>query len=109
MFGSKKETLTKEQQDNVVKRIARNYKVKKVEFLNLEKNNSTGYYNLVFKVNDKNSNNIVQFQKIEELNTAKGIIALDPIEEFSDIRKYGEFNNSESVDISEITVIYLKE
>ncbi|MGQ7393956.1 hypothetical protein ACTGZO_09765 [Streptococcus suis] len=41
---SQKETLTKEQQDNVVRWIARGYEVDKVEFTNFTKNNSTGSY-----------------------------------------------------------------
>lgn len=107
-MASQKETLTKEQQDNVVKRISRNYKIKKVEFVNLEKNNSTGYYSLVFKVNDKKTTNIVQFKNAEEFDSSEGIIALDPIEEFTDIKKSIEFDSSKRVDTSDITIIYLK-
>ncbi|MFH0374211.1 hypothetical protein [Streptococcus sp. A22] len=107
-MASQKETLTKEQQDNVVKRISRNYKIKKVEFVNLERNNSTGYYSLVFKVNDKKTTNIVQFKNAEEFDSSEGIIALDPIEEFTDIKKSIEFDSSKRVDTSDITIIYLK-
>ncbi|MGV3030447.1 hypothetical protein ACEE42_07805 [Streptococcus suis] len=108
-MASQKETLTKEQQDNVVKRISRNYKIKKVEFVNLERNNSTGYYSLVFKVNDKKTTNIVQFKNAEEFDSSEGIIALDPIEEFASLEKTNPINDNDEVNISSIKIKYLGE
>ena len=43
-------TITKEQQDNVVTRIARWYEVSEVEFLRFTKNWSTGSYILKLKL-----------------------------------------------------------
>ena len=47
-----KPTITKEQQNNVVTRIARRYEVNEVEFLLFTKNWSTGSYILKIKLND---------------------------------------------------------
>ena len=48
-------TITKEQQDNVVTRIARRYDISEVEFLLFTKNWSTGSYILKLKLNDDDS------------------------------------------------------
>ncbi|MEX2785254.1 hypothetical protein AB3331_08690 [Streptococcus sp. H49] len=104
-----KETLTKRQQDNVVKRIARNYRIKKIEFINLEKNSFTGTYNLVFKVNNQKDTCLLQFEKLEEFNVSRGVVGLDPTEDYADIKKNDEFTVDTTVDISKIEIIYLKD
>ncbi|MGT2772546.1 hypothetical protein [Streptococcus marimammalium] len=106
---SQEETLTKEQQDNIVKRIARNYDINKVEFVHFEQNLSTGTYNLLYRINDKKNPAIVQIEKLEELDTSKGAIGLDPIGDYEDIIKNEDFDKESPVDISDITIIYLKE
>ena len=63
MFENKP-TLTKEQQRNVVRWIARGYNINKVQFLRFEKNNFTGSYSLLFRVNNKNNTNIVEVENL---------------------------------------------
>ena len=55
-----KPKLTKEQQNNVATRIVRNYDVQEVEFVDFDKNQSTGSYELVLKLNnDENKKTII--------------------------------------------------
>lgn len=84
---SHEETLTKEQQDNVVKMIARNYNINKIEFVHFEKDLSTGTYDLYFRVSDKKDGPMLPIEKLETLDTDQGAIGLDPIEDYEDIKK----------------------
>ncbi|MCU9533694.1 hypothetical protein [Streptococcus sp. CSL10205-OR2] len=106
---SHEETLTKEQQDNVVKKIARNYNINKIEFVYFEKNLSTGTYDLYFRVNDKKDGPMLPIEKLETLDTDQGAIGLDPIEDYEDIKKSDNYDEESPVDISDITIIYLEE
>ncbi|MGT2772199.1 hypothetical protein [Streptococcus marimammalium] len=106
---SQEETLTKEQQDNVVKMVARNYNINKIEFVHFEKDLSTGTYDLYFRVNDKQDGPMLPIEKLEELDTDQGAIGLDPIVDYEDIIKNEDFDKESPVDISDITIIYLKE
>ena len=56
-MASQKETLTKEQQDNVVRGIVKNYKIESIEFIKFNKDINTGSYHLIFVIN--NEKNIV--------------------------------------------------
>ena len=51
-------TITKEQQNNVVTRIARRYEISEVEFLRFSKNWSTGSYILKLKLNGDDSKEV---------------------------------------------------
>ena len=55
LVSCSKPKITKEQQNNVVTRIARRYEVSEVEFLLFTKNWSTGSYILKLKINDDDS------------------------------------------------------
>ncbi|MGT2625400.1 hypothetical protein [Streptococcus thoraltensis] len=104
-----KETLTKRQQDNVVRWIARGYDVNKVKFLNCEKNPTTGTYSLVFRIDEKAETNIVQVESLKEFDDSNGDIGLDPIEDFIDLEKSTPLDNDEPVNISDIEITYLGE
>ncbi|MGT2772547.1 hypothetical protein [Streptococcus marimammalium] len=106
---SHEETVTKEQQDNIVKRIARNYNINKIEFLNFEQDLSTGTYDILYRINDKKNAAMVQIEKLETLDTSQGAIGLDPIEDYEDIKKSNNYDEESPVDISDITIIYLEE
>lgn len=55
-----KPQITKEQQNNVATRIVRNYDVQEIEFVYFDKNQSTGSYELVLKLNnDENKKTII--------------------------------------------------
>ncbi|MCU9533692.1 hypothetical protein [Streptococcus sp. CSL10205-OR2] len=103
------ETLTKEQQNNVVKKIARNYNINKIEFLDFEQDLSTGTYDILYRINDKKNAAMVQIEKLETLDTSQGAIGLDPIEDYEEIKKSDNSDEESPVDISDITIIYLEE
>ncbi len=107
---SQKETLTKEQQDNVVRWIARGYEVDKVEFTNFTKNNSTGSYLLSIQINgDRNLGTVFSTYSLDDFNIQSGEIGLDPIEDFEPLLRHNPKNKNENVNIEEIEVIYLGE
>ena len=55
-----KPQITKEQQNTVATRIVRNYDVQEIEFVDFDKNQSSGSYELVLKLNnDENKKTII--------------------------------------------------
>ncbi|MGT2867124.1 hypothetical protein [Streptococcus fryi] len=108
--GMSKETLTKEQQDNVVRWIARGYDVETVEFLQLSKNTSTGIYLLSVRVNwDKTLETTIPVDNITAFDTKEGELLLGPINTFEKILKVRQLEKTSNVDISNIHIIYLEE
>ena len=107
---SQKETLTKEQQDNVVRWIARGYDVDSVEFTNFGKNKSTGTYMLSIKVNnDEELGTVYATPDLKKFDKQSGSIGLDPIDEFEPLKKKHPVSDDSSVDISQIKIKYLGE
>ena len=107
MFENKP-TLTKEQQDNVVRWIDRGYNVSSVEFTNFQKDNVTGSYHLQFKLNNKYKTGLT-VNDSKEFNNSDGIVTLGPIEDFRKIEKNPSLSEIEKVDISSIKIKYLGE
>ncbi len=108
--GEKEVTLTKGQQDNVVRWIAIGYEVESVEFTNFGKNKSTGSYLLSMKINHDNElgtvNSSYDFEKFDKSN---GTIGLDPVENFEKLKKVEVLAKDFDfdVDIRGIEIIYL--
>ena len=107
MFENKP-TLTKEQQDTVVRWIDRGYNVSSVEFTNFQKDNVTGSYHLQFKLNNKYKTGLT-VNDSKEFNNSDGIVTLGPIEDFRKIEKNPSLSEIEKVDISSIKIKYLGE
>ena len=104
---SQKEILTKEQQDNVVKRIARGYNIQSIEFTAFSKDKKTGTYLLNIKINNSDSlETTIPFRNLERLSNDSDAIGLNPIDDFQTIQNSQLL---ETVDISRIKVIYLEE
>lgn len=97
----KKETLTKEQQDNVVRRILLNYKIESIEFKSFIKDKKTGFYRLLFVINNEYKTGI-SVSDISGFNNSIDDLGLDPIEEFE---KYRVKNN----DFKNVKIKYLEE
>ncbi|MCU9533691.1 hypothetical protein [Streptococcus sp. CSL10205-OR2] len=103
-------TLTKEQQDNVVKMIARNYNIESIEFENFNQNESTGNYLLKLKINnDEDLGTVISADKINIFDHQNGLLALDPIDNFQPLLKEVPLPENSDVDIQEIKIIYLGE
>ncbi|MGT2867130.1 hypothetical protein [Streptococcus fryi] len=106
-----KETLTKEQQDNVVRRIVRGYDpITQVKFIKFSQDKKTGTHLLSFELNDDDryttTMKIVNIEQILEKNTAYG---LNPISRFSSLEREEELTAEQFIDISNIHIIYLEE
>ena len=103
-----KPKLTKEQQNNVATRIVRNYDVQEIEFVDFDKNQSTGSYELVLKLNnDENKKTIILIREIEFLDKSEGELSLNPLGRFKDLKRK-EIITGE-VNLSSIKIKYLGE
>ena len=103
-----KPQITKEQQNNVATRIVRNYDVQEIEFVDFDKNLSTGSYELVLKLNnDKNKETIITIREIEFFDESEGELFLNPLGRFKDLKRK-EIITAE-VDLSNIKIKYLGE
>lgn len=103
-----KPQITKEQQNNVATRIVRNYDVQEIEFVDFDKNLSTGSYELVLKLNnDKNKETIITIREMEFFDKSEGELFLNPLGRFKDLKRK-EIITGE-VDLSSIKIKYLGE
>ena len=103
-----KPTITKEQQDNVVTRIARRYEVSEVEFLLFTKNWSTGSYILKLKLNDDDSKKATMIiEDKKQLDSAELELMLNPVGKFDDIARSEKITGD--ISISNIKIKYLGE
>ena len=103
-----KPTITKEQQNNVVTRIARRYEVSEVEFLLFTKNWSTGSYILKLKINDDDSKKVTLIiEDKKELDSVDLELLLDPVGKFDDIERTEKITGD--ISISNIKIKYLGE
>ena len=103
-----KPQITKEQQNNVVTRIVRNYDVQEIEFISFTKNESTGSYILNVKINnDENKEISMLISDIKFLEQPDGDLLLGPIEEFQDIKRAEQITGK--IDLSKIKIKYIGE
>ena len=103
-----KPQITKEQQNNVATRIVRNYDVQEIEFVDFDKNLSTGSYELVLKLNnDENKKTIILIREMGFFDESEGEIFLNPLGRFKDLKRK-EIITGE-VDLSSIKIQYLGE
>ncbi|MDW8743723.1 hypothetical protein Q7W37_12080 [Streptococcus suis] len=104
---SQKETLTKEQQDNVVKRIARGYNIQSIEFTTFSKDKKTGTYHLLFTINaEEKYSTGISIRDLERLDNFTDEIGLSPIETFKEFERRSSLS-SEDIDINDIKITYL--
>ena len=107
-MGGEELTLTKEQQDNVVRWIVRNYEVDAVEFIKFEKDVKTGFYLLSVQLNsDKKLSTTLSIRQIEELDEKNIDIGLNPVNRFKSIERKVPLEGL--INLSQIEIIYLGE
>ena len=103
-----KPTITKEQQNNVVTRIARRYDISEVEFLRFTKNWSTGSYILQLKLDDDDSKEVTMIiEDKKELDSVDLELVLNPIGEYDVIERTEKIMGD--ISISNIKIKYLGE
>ena len=101
-----KPSITKEQQDNVAIRIYRNYDIQSVEFLSFTKNESTGSYSLIIKIN-KNIVTSFLIEKLDFLDKSEGKLVLGPIQKLDPLKRTEYIAGN--VDKSNIDIKYIGE
>ena len=105
--GSNNAKITKEQQDNVVKILSKNYDIKSIEFQKFEKIYEEGTYRLSIRINDSDEySTVIIISSIEELNSIEGEWGLDPIENFEKIKRK-EVLPLEKIDLNNIKINYI--
>ncbi|WP_155964649.1 hypothetical protein [Streptococcus ruminantium] len=106
-----KETLTKEQQDNVVRWLIRYYEpITEVEFIQFNRDGKTGIYLLSLKLNGNEQ--LVSTARVDDIssfNSETGVLSLNPISRFESIERQERLHRDEIVDINEVNIIYLGE
>ena len=103
-----KPKLTKEQQNNVAIQVYKNYDVQEIEFVDFDKNLSTGSYELVLKLNnDENKETIITIREMEFFDESEGELFLNPLGRFKDLKRK-EIITGE-VNLSSIKIKYLGE
>ncbi|MEY8700791.1 hypothetical protein [Streptococcus ferus] len=109
MFGDKQETLTKEQQNNVVKRIVRNYNIQSIEFTKFSKDKKTGTYHLLFIINgEKKYQTGISIRDLKRLSNSTDEVGLSPVDIFKTLERGAPLSVTD-VDISDIQITYLGE
>lgn len=89
-------------------RIVRNYDVQEIEFVDFDKNLSTGSYELVLKLNnDKNKETIITIREMEFFDESEGELFLNPLGRFKDLKRKEIITGK--VDLSSIKIKYLGE
>jgi hypothetical protein len=105
--GSNNVKITKEQQDNVVKILSKNYDIKSIEFQKFEKIYEAGTYRLSVRINDSDEySTVINVSNIEELSRIEGEWGLDPIENFEKIKRK-ETITLENIDLKSIKIKYI--
>ena len=109
MFGEKQETLTKEQQDNVVRGIVKNYNIERIKFTKFSKDPNTGSYHLLFIINDNEKYKTgITVSEISEFDECLDNIGLSPIDDFETLKRDIPINSTEDI-FKKVDVVYLGE
>lgn len=99
--------ITKEQQDNVVKILSKNYDIKSIEFKKFKKIYEAGTYRLSIKINDSDEySTVINISNIEELNHIEDKWELDPVNRFEKLKRK-EALQLEKIDLKNIKVKYI--
>jgi hypothetical protein len=99
--------ITKEQQDNVVKILSKNYDIRSIEFKKFKKIYEAGTYRLSIKINDSDEySTVINISNIEELNRIEDEWELDPVNKFDKLKRK-ETLQLEKIDLKNIKVKYI--
>lgn len=105
--GSNNVEITKEQQDNVVKILSKNYDIKSIEFNRFKKIYEAGTYRLSIRINDSDEYaTLINISNIEELNRIEDEWELDPVNRFEKIKRK-ETITLENIDLKSIKIKYI--
>ncbi|HFU3844045.1 TPA: hypothetical protein ACGO5P_001066 [Streptococcus suis] len=106
---SQKETLTKEQQDNVVRGIVKNYNIETIKFIKFSKDLKTGRYHLLFTINNNERYKTgITVSEISEFDEHLDNIGLSPIDDFEPLERDVPIDSTEDT-IKKVDVVYLGE
>ena len=105
--GSNNMKITKEQQDNVVKILSKNYDIKSIEFKKFKKIYEAGTYRLSIKINDSDEySTVINISNIEELNRIEDEWELDPVNKFEKLKRK-EALQLEKIELNNIKINYI--
>lgn len=106
--GSNNVKITKEQQENIVKELARSYDIKSIEFKKIEKTYEAGTITIYIKLNDDPGyETTISIDNIDELNNIKTRWGLSPIQRFEKLKRK-ETIALENIDLKSIKIKYIE-
>ena len=103
-------TLTKTQQDNVVKRIIKGYDVDSVKFIEFTKDKKTGTYllNIELRKNGLNKETTIPFRDLQRLDNDTDSLGLNPDSDFKVFQRSQPLA-IQDISMNDITINYLGE
>ena len=103
-------TLTKTQQDNVVKRIIKGYDVDSVKFIEFTKDKKTGTYllNIELRKNGLNKETTIPFRDLQRLDNDTDSLGLNPVSDFKVFQRSQPLA-IQDISMNDITINYLGE
>ena len=103
-------TLTKTQQDNVVKRIIKGYDVDSVKFIEFIKDKKTGTYllNIELRKNGLNKETTLPFRDLQRLDNNTDSLGLNPVSDFKVFQRSQPLA-IQDISMNDITINYLGE
>ena len=109
MFFRRKPSLTKEQQDNVVRWLVRSYDpITSVEFTQFIQDKKTGNFILKFELNnDVHYKTGISIKKLDDFDDNTGVLILGPVSQFKALERVQCLSEDLAVDISNIVITYL--
>ncbi|MGT2907861.1 hypothetical protein [Streptococcus dentiloxodontae] len=108
MLFNRKPKLTKEQQDNIVKRIIRGYDpITSVKFIEFSRDSKTCFYLLSLELNnDTGLVTTIDTENFEKFNDGTDVLGLNPINRFKSIERMRDLADDLEVDLSEVRITY---
>ena len=103
-------TLTKTQQDNVVKRIIKGYDVDSVKFIEFTKDKKTGTYllNIELRKNGLNKETTLPFRDLQRLDNNTDSLGLNPVSDFKVFQRSQPLS-IQDISMNDVTINYLGE
>ena len=103
-------TLTKTQQDNVVKRIIKGYDVDSVKFIEFIKDKKTGTYllNIELRKNGLNKETTLPFRDLQRLDNNTDSLGLNPVSDFKVFQRSQPLS-IQDISMNDVTINYLGE
>lgn len=102
--------ITKNQQNNIARGIARYYDIKSITFLTSERNRIAGSIHVIVEINnDPNLENDIPYLELDRLDNPNLQNTLIPLNEYAYLERTPTIPADSPVDLSHVKITYLKQ